>query len=68
MPMAMTRHAFQRAEWIGASVAGLRLDDSVPEASSGRPNRREWLSIQEKISLSADGGRARRVDFSALAR
>lgn len=68
MPMVEARQATQRAECIGNSLAKLRFDDSVPEASSGKPNKREWLSIQEKISLSADGGHAKRLDFSALAR
>jgi hypothetical protein len=66
--MAESRQAFQCAECIGDSLANLRLDDSVPQASLGRPSKREWLSIQGKISLSADGGQKNRLDLRALAR
>jgi hypothetical protein len=68
MPMAAARQAFQHAECIGGSLATLRLDENVTDASLGRPNAREWLSIQGKISLSADGGRTNRLDLRALAR
>jgi hypothetical protein len=46
----------------------LRLDDGVRQANLGRPRKREWPSIQEKISVSADGGRMNRLDLRALAR
>jgi hypothetical protein len=68
MPMVAARQATQRAEYIGGSIATLRLDDSVLAASSGRSSNREQLSIQGKMSLSADGGRTNRLDLRALAR